>query len=576
MRQPQNEVVSGGDALETEAPHRIPPQQNRRGGGSNRGGSGRPSCPGYASAAAIILCLSGPSSEAFVAQTQTSQSRTASARSSVAGLWSGGHGGSGHAVAVLRAGNDLDNGDSSSASGGGGSSESRFGVRRRLRSVVRSSTEADSSVESASSESRLGVRRRVRSVLAKARTRTGIDNSSDEEVRRSSLSLSSTGTGKPLKTTLSALDVVAEAASIGGLGAVVIDEESGAVDVALDYYPISTAASSSKSQVELSTPPPVRDVNGALQGNATGSSVVAAATTSSRSKKKKKSSPASTFSSPLVPPPQPNPEDSFVTSKTKKPSAYTELDAFQGDVSAAFSLPPPPFPFTLPDLSASQKSDLSGGERVEFQADMGREGNGYVVLDVRAPQEIIWDTLLDFQRYPETIPTVRGVTMYTKAHKPDGRIKEVALKKNRKSKTPGWSEDDNNTDKSYTDGTRAVLKHGVASVTRAAFTLSKFRLRIAAMHKYRPHPLGDYMVFTLDPTSSNVVLKSAKGVWHTQSNPDGKGEDYTRVWLLCELKVSPLLPQWITDYAARRAMPRATSWLKPAVEARAERERRQQ
>ena len=44
-------------------------------------------------------------------------------------------------------------------------------------------------------------------------------------------------------------------------------------------------------------------------------------------------------------------------------------------------------------------------------------------------------------------------------------------------------------------------------------------------------------------------------------------QDYTRVWLLCEVQVSRLLPQWITDYAARRAMPRATTWLRPQVEA---------
>eukprot|EP00957_Ditylum_brightwellii_P010769 816061-Ditylum_brightwellii.AAC.1 len=73
------------------------------------------------------------------------------------------------------------------------------------------------------------------------------------------------------------------------------------------------------------------------------------------------------------------------------------------------------------------------------------------------------------------------------------------------------------------------------------------------------------MVFTLDPACTNAVLKSAKGVWHTQA----LGENYTRVWLLCELQVSRLLPQFITDYAAKRAMPRATTWLKPQVEAAA-------
>jgi hypothetical protein len=36
--------------------------------------------------------------------------------------------------------------------------------------------------------------------------------------------------------------------------------------------------------------------------------------------------------------------------------------------------------------------------------------------------------------------------------------------------------------------------------------------------------------------------------------------------LICELRISPVLPTFIVDYAARRAMPRASSWLKPQVE----------
>jgi hypothetical protein len=42
-------------------------------------------------------------------------------------------------------------------------------------------------------------------------------------------------------------------------------------------------------------------------------------------------------------------------------------------------------------------------------------------------------------------------------------------------------------------------------------------------------------------------------------------QEWTRVWLICELRVSPMLPSFIVDYAARRAMPRATTWLKPQV-----------
>ena len=116
----------------------------------------------------------------------------------------------------------------------------------------------------------------------------------------------------------------------------------------------------------------------------------------------------------------------------------------------------------------------------------------------------------------------------------------------------------------FRNGNIAKLKFGVPSVTRAKFVLSKLRLQIAAIHKYQSHPQGHYMVFTLDPACTNVVLKAAKGVWHTQPSPQGQGA--TRVWLLCEAKVSRMLPVWIMNYAAKKAMPRATGWLRLTVE----------
>ena len=276
-----------------------------------------------------------------------------------------------------------------------------------------------------------------------------------------------------------------------------------------------------------------------------------------------------------------------VTSATKTPEDANDKKDDDDEVANA-----EPLPFELPKLTDEQQRQLDMGERVQFQNDMGREGSGFVVLDVKAPPDVVWECLLDFQSYPETIPTVREVTMYTNTH----------LSGDYRSEKPV----------AFEDGTMATLAHGIPSVTRAAFTLSKFRLKIAAIHRYTPHPVGDYMVFTLDPACTNLVLKDAKGIWHTQSNPDNKGEvssveegqnyhyhrmsrhelifsthhdmlsrfaksiihiffyfqqEYTRVWLLCEVKVSKLLPQWITDYAARRAMPRATTWLRPQVEA---------
>ena len=199
-----------------------------------------------------------------------------------------------------------------------------------------------------------------------------------------------------------------------------------------------------------------------------------------------------------------------------EPRQNSELKAVNGDVPAAVY---EPLPFCLPTLSSEKKKLLALGERIQEQSKMGREGSGYVVLDVKAPPYVVWECLLDFESYPQTIPTVREVTMYTSDALTSGYHAEKPLHR----------------------GTE--LRHyGTPSTTRAAFCLSKFRLNIAAIHNYRPHPDGDYMIFTLDPECTNIVLKAAKGIWHTQSNPDGRGEVRATTMLLLMPFVSYLTP----------------------------------
>ena len=260
---------------------------------------------------------------------------------------------------------------------------------------------------------RFGVRSRVREVLKKARDRTGIRNSSEES--RDVFSL-------------------AEAASIGGLG------EEG--DVVLT---VTKPKKKNGSRSPSDSAAPVDRINGDL----------------------------------------------------------TMVDGLRADVPTA---PKEPLPFKIPELTDEQRSKVLAGERLQEQSKMGREGSGFVVMDVKAPPIAIWETLLDFESYPETIPTVRDMKLFTSRHLSGAW-------------EPYWRE------KQVDPGTgRETRRYGKASATRAAFTLSKFRLNIAAIHNYRPHPDGDFMIFTLDPACTNVVLQSAKGIWHTQSNPDGRGE----------------------------------------------------
>jgi len=434
------------------------------------------------------------------------------------------------------------------------------------------------------SESRYGVRRRVRSVLKRAKNRTGIRNNSDyldkqnelEEEREANSKMSifniesissdnySFGTEESVNGNedenekvnvngqkVPETEVIASTASV-------TESESDSDANLIQINGIENSDSDDESIADISTSTvPVKAPN-TIDPDSSVNVIAEAASIGGigpvkldyprkdTNKMINKTKPASTYSNSNDL--KPAPGDDLISSER-----LTEIDGIRGDVPAAFVMPPPPLPFTLPDLTKSQKKLLMSGERVQFQSDMGREGSGFVVVDVKAPSAVVWECLLDFYSYPQTIPTVRDVQMFTNTHLNADIYSEEAVKRQK-----------------YEDGTLATLKHGVPSVTRAAFTLSKFRLKIAAIHKYRPHPRGDYMVFTLDPSCTNLVLKNAKGVWHTQSNPDGRGDEYTRVWLLCELGVSPLLPQWITDYAAKRAMPRATTWVKPHVEAAAE------
>ena len=181
-------------------------------------------------------------------------------------------------------------------------------------------------------------------------------------------------------------------------------------------------------------------------------------------------------------------------------------------------------PFSLPTLSDAQTLALESYEIVIEQSEMGRMGSGFVVQDVMASEEMVWDCLLDFEGYEKNIPTVRSARV--------------------RGTTP--------------------RKYGISSTTGASFEVSRFRLTISAIFHY--HPERNYMELSLDNDIQNSALQSAKGYWYTERLHNNT---VTRVWLLCDLTVSPLLPNFVVDCAAQSSMPRASSWLRPTVAAHA-------
>uniref|UniRef100_A0A7S4HBJ1 Coenzyme Q-binding protein COQ10 START domain-containing protein n=1 Tax=Guillardia theta TaxID=55529 RepID=A0A7S4HBJ1_GUITH len=107
-------------------------------------------------------------------------------------------------------------------------------------------------------------------------------------------------------------------------------------------------------------------------------------------------------------------------------------------------------------------------------------------------------------------------------------------------------------------GTRSSVR------CKARFKLSRFRLEVTAdlsLNKFR-----NMLEFQLDRSGmGSSAFDEARGFWFLEQCPE-REEGWTRVWLSAKVRCSPLLPPFIVDYAASRALPRATSWLKPVIE----------
>lgn len=81
-------------------------------------------------------------------------------------------------------------------------------------------------------------------------------------------------------------------------------------------------------------------------------------------------------------------------------------------------------------------------------------------------------------------------------------------------------------------------------------------------HSFR---LQHLIRFQLDPTRPNLVMRIADGFWFTETVPsmDESSTPRTRVWLSANIMASRLVPSLVVDYAAYKALPRATTWLQP-------------
>jgi hypothetical protein len=142
-------------------------------------------------------------------------------------------------------------------------------------------------------------------------------------------------------------------------------------------------------------------------------------------------------------------------------------------------------------------------------------------MDVKADIKTVMAVLSDVQRYPQRIGTVREAAVH-----------------------PG----------------------GSRNLCKARFKLSRFKLDVQVelyLSKAR-----NMLEFRLDKGAGmqGAVFDEARGYWYLEPCPE-REEGWTRVWLNARVQCSPLLPPSVVDYAATKALPRATTWLAPVCEA---------
>lgn len=177
----------------------------------------------------------------------------------------------------------------------------------------------------------------------------------------------------------------------------------------------------------------------------------------------------------------------------------------------------------LPHLSAEDRDVLRSGLRVQKQTRNGGTGSGLAVVDVKASVETVMEILQNYDAYAGMIDTVR-----------EGKI---------------------------------LSRRG--ATTTAEFTLSRFKIHVRVlltsfMTAKRP---ANMVEFELDPNctaAGKSVLKEAKGFWFVEKSD--LFEDHTRIWMVASVHVNNFVPGFIVDYAAARALPRASTWLKPTIE----------
>ena len=169
-------------------------------------------------------------------------------------------------------------------------------------------------------------------------------------------------------------------------------------------------------------------------------------------------------------------------------------------------------------LSAEEIALLKQGKAVRRQVRGKGGGRGIAIMDVNAPANRIWKTILDYKAYPEWIDKLDQTKVY-------GGTPEAGY--------------------------------------LVTFELSVLGMDIVYYIDHDYFPDKGYLTWTLDYTRESDVDDST-GYWLVYPSPDSPG--MTRVEYTVDLQLKGWVPGIIENMLAKKGLTKATSWVKQQAE----------
>lgn len=172
---------------------------------------------------------------------------------------------------------------------------------------------------------------------------------------------------------------------------------------------------------------------------------------------------------------------------------------------------------------------LQSGKPYQTQilSEDGASGRGLVVQDVRAPTDVVWDRILDYNHYAQMVPkTIASQNYKVEDHR---------------------------------GGSQTIY-------TQMKVGFPMIKLTFYVKHQYEPklHSL----TWTLDYSKKSDFDDSC-GYWYVVPHPDNPAE-WTRVYYSVEVSMFDWVPQFVVNFMSSKALTDATGWVKKFSELEAE------